>query len=102
IGYDEVHSYRTHDVFEALSLDPTRPDALMWITTYDTIYNTPGVPLVDFKALGKSGIDPRMYYSWYSGDTCTDPAYAELEPELRANPSIGSWPEGRAYLEQQR
>ena len=102
IGYDEIHSYRTHDVFEALSLDPTRPDALMWITTYDTIYNTPGVPLVDFKALGKSGADPRMFFSWYSGDTCTDAAYAQLEPELRANPSIGSWPEGRAYLDQQR
>jgi hypothetical protein len=41
-------------------------------------------------------------FSWYSGDLCTDPDFANLEPELRANPSIGSWPEGRGYLEQQR
>lgn len=102
LGYDEIHGYRTHDVFEALSLDPTRPDALVWITTYDTIYNTPGVPLVDYKAMGKAGDDPRMLFSWYSGDYCSDPAFAELEPELRANPSIGSWPEGRGYLDQQR
>jgi hypothetical protein len=43
-----------------------------------------------------------MLFSWYSGDFCTDPAFADLEPELRANPSIASWPEGRAYLDQQR
>ena len=43
-----------------------------------------------------------MLCSWYSGDWCTDPAFADLAPELRANPSIVSWPEGRAYIEQQR
>jgi hypothetical protein len=42
-----------------------------------------------------------MLFSWYSGDYCTDPKFAELEPELRANPSIASWPEGRAHLDQQ-
>jgi hypothetical protein len=73
-----------------------------WITSYDTIYNAPGIPLFDFKVIGKAGTDPRMLFSWYSGDHCTDPAFAELEPELRANPSISSWPEGRAYLDQQR
>lgn len=102
IGFDEIHGYRTYDLLEALAPDPTRPDTLTWITSYDTIYNVPGVPLHDYKALGKAGADPRMLFSWYSGDLCTDPAFADLEPELRANPSIASWPEGRAYLDQQR
>ena len=43
-----------------------------------------------------------MLFSWYSGDYCTDPAFAELPPEQRANPSMVSWTEGAAYLEQQR
>jgi hypothetical protein len=102
VGFDEIHGYRTYDLLEALAPDPTRPDTLTWITSYDTIYNIPGVPLHDYKALGKAGTDPRMLFSWYSGDLCTDSAFADLEPELRANPSIASWPEGRAYLEQQR
>jgi len=102
VGFDEIHGYRTYDQFEALAPDPTRPDALTWVASYDTIYNRPGIPLHDFKVIGKAGTDPRMLFSWYSGDYCTDPDYAALEPELRANPSIGSWPEGRAYLDQQR
>jgi hypothetical protein len=102
LGFDEIHGYRTHDLLEALAPDPTRADALTWITSYDTVYNAPGIPLFDFKVIGKEGTDPRMLFSWYSGDYCTDPAFADLEPELRANPSIGSWPEGRAYLDQQR
>ena len=57
--------------------------------SYDTIYNTPGVPLHDLKQIGKAGGDPRMLFSWYSGDLCTDPDFAELPPEQRANPSHG-------------
>jgi len=102
VGFDEIHGYRTYDLFEALAPDPTRADALTWVTSYDTIYNVPGVPLYDFKIIGKAGSDPRMLFSWYSGIDCTDPKFADLEPELRANPSIASWPEGRAYLDQQR
>jgi hypothetical protein len=75
---------------------------LTWVTSYDTIYNSPGIPLFDFRKIGKDGTDPRMLFVWYSGDYCTDPAFADLEPELRANPSMSSWPERRAYLEQQR
>ena len=96
IGFDEIHGYKTWDIFEALAPDPTRRDALTWITSYDTIYNAPGVPLYDMKAAGKAGADQRMLFSWYSGDSCTDPAFADLPPEERANPSMGSWPEGRA------
>jgi hypothetical protein len=33
---------------------------------------------------------------------CTDPAFAHLPPDERANPSMASWPEGKSYLEQQR
>lgn len=102
IGYDEVHGQKNYDLFEALAPDPTRTDTLVWITSYDTIYNSPGVPLYDLKKAGREGTDPRMLFVWYSGDYCTDPNFAHLEPELRANPSISSWPDGRAYLDQQR
>ena len=84
-----------------MTQDPTRY-ALTWICSYDTIYDTPGVPLHDFKKIGREGSDDRMLFSWYSGDFCTDPEFAELEPEARANPSMGSWPEGPKYLVQQR
>ena len=93
-GYDEVHNHRTWDIFEALSPDPTRPDCLQWITSYDTIYNTPGVPLYDLKQIGKAGTDPRMLFSWYSGDLCTDPDFAELPPERRAK-SVHEFVAGR-------
>ena len=102
IGFDEIHGYKNYDLFEALAPDPTRADALTWVTSYDSIYTTPGIPLFDFKQIGKAGTDPRMLFGWYSGDYCTDPDFAALEPELRANPSIASWPEGRDYIEQQR
>lgn len=102
IGYDELHGYRSYDLLEALAPDPTRADAMTWMATYDTVYNTPGVPLVDLKKIGRDGSDERMLFSWYSADICTDEAFADLEPELRANPSIASWPEGRKYLEQQK
>lgn len=75
VGFDEIHGYRTYDLLEALAPDPTRADALTWITSYDTIFNTPGIPLFDFKAIGKAGSDPRMVFSWYSGDYCSDPAF---------------------------
>ena len=102
LGFDEIHGYRSWDIFEALAPDPTRSDTLTWITTYDTIYNSPGVPLYDLKKTALSGEDPRLCFQWYSADTCTDAAFAELPSEERANPSMGSWPEGSAYLEQQR
>jgi hypothetical protein len=103
IGYDEIHSYKSWDLFEALAPDPTRPDALTWVTSYDSIYNSPGVPLYDLKRAGQNRTDPRMHFSWYSGDLCTDPVFALLpDQEGRANPSMSSWPEGRAYLDQQR
>jgi len=103
VGYDEIHGYRSWDLFEALAPDPTRPDVLTWVTSYDTVFNSPGAPLHDMKAAARRGDDRRMYYSWYSGDTCTDSDFAILDDaELRANPSIASWPEGREYLEQQR
>src|SRR4029077_13346678 len=57
VGYDEIHGQRSYDVLEALAPDPTRRDALQWITSYDTIYNTPGVPMHDLKAIGFAGSD---------------------------------------------
>jgi hypothetical protein len=101
VGFDEIHSYKSWALFEALAPDPTR-DALQWVTSYDTIWNSPGIPLFDLKQIGKAGTDPRMLFSWYSGDICTDPAFADLPPEQRSNPSMASWPDGMAYLEQQK
>jgi len=102
VGFDEIHGLKNHDLLEALAPDPTRADTLTWITSYDSVFNTPGVPLFDLKAVAKSGEDPRMLFSWYSAEYCTDPNFADLEPERRANPSMDSWPEGPAYLSQQR
>jgi hypothetical protein len=101
-GFDEIHDFRNWDLLEALLMDPSRPASLQWITSYDTIYNAPGVPLFDLKQIGKSGDDPRMLVSWYSADWCTDPNFAELPPEERANPSMSSWPNGVKYLAQQK
>ena len=100
-GFDEIHGYRSHDLFEALAPDPTRHDALIWITSYAGIRHAPGIPLYDFMQAGKRGDDERMFFSWYGGDFTTDPALADAEPERRANPSMASW--GNAgYLAQQR
>jgi hypothetical protein len=100
-GYDELHGYKNWDVLEALAPDPSRLDSLVWITAYSSIYNSPGFPLFDLMAQAKRGEDPRMYFSWYSSEYCTDPDYAEAEPEARANPSMPSW-ENPTYLAQQR
>jgi hypothetical protein len=43
-------------------------------------------PCFDLMAQGKRGEDPRMFFSWYSSEFCTDPNYADADPEGRANP----------------
>jgi hypothetical protein len=101
VGFDEIHGYRNHDLFEAMALDPSRPDALMWITSYAGIRHAPGVPLYDLMLAGKGGDDPRMFFSWYGGDFTTDAALADAPPDRRANPSMSSWGDG-GYLDQQR
>jgi hypothetical protein len=101
IGYDEIHGFANWDLMEALQPDPTRY-CLQWITSYDSILDVDGAPLHDLKKIGKAGTDPGMLFSWYSADYCTDPAFVHLPPDERANPSMASWPEGRAYLDQQR
>jgi phage terminase large subunit-like protein len=101
VGYDEIHGYRDWSLMEALQPDPTR-DCLQWVTSYASLYNTVGAPLHDLMEIGKSGKDKRMLFSWYSGDYCTDPKFADLPPLERANPSMSSWPDGVGYLEQQR
>jgi len=102
IGFDEIHGYKDHAIFEALALDPTRRDALMWITSYASLYHSKGYPLFDFTERGKAGTDPRMYFSWYSATYGTDPDFNSLPtPEERANPSMASWGND-GYLAQQR
>jgi hypothetical protein len=100
-GFDEIHGYRTHDLFEALAPDPTRRDVMIWVTSYAGIRHAPGIPLYDLMQTGKRGDDPRMYFSWYGGDYTTSPEAAELLPEERANPSAPSWGND-GYLDQQR
>ena len=101
IGFDEIHGYRNWDVFEALAPDPTRLDALTWITSYASIYNSPGAPLHDLVRMAKKGEDLRMCFSWYAADYTTDAEYEDKEPEVKANPSAPSW-NNPGYLEQQR
>ena len=102
VAFDEIHAYRNWDLFEALAPDPTRHDALTWVTSYASIYNSPGFPLYDMLAAARKGEDARMFFSWYSGDdSTTDPEFASLEPEERANPSMVSW-DNPGYLAQQR
>lgn len=100
-GFDEIHGYRSHDLFEALAPDPTRLDTLIWITSYAGIRHAPGIPLFDLMQTGRRGDDARMYFSWYGGDFSTDPALADATPEQRANPSMASWGNER-YLETQK
>lgn len=90
-------------MFEALAPDPTRLDALTWITSYAGIRHAPGIPLYDFMKIGRAGDDPRMFFSWYGADFTTDPCFAGegVSPEVRANPSMASWGND-GYLEQQR
>jgi hypothetical protein len=101
LGFDEIHAYDDHAIFEALALHPTRRDSQVWITSYAPLKHAPGVPLHDFTETGKAGTDPRMLFSWYAADYCTDPDYAEKSPEERANPSMGSTFDP-SYLESQR
>jgi hypothetical protein len=101
-GFDEIHAYKNHDLFEALAPDPSRPDALIWITSYAGIRHAPGIPLHDFMQAGKRGEDERMYFSWYAGDFTTDSSVRDdATPEERANPSMISWGND-GYLAQQK
>jgi len=100
-GYDEIHGYRNWDVMEAMQPDPHRLDAQQWITSYASLFHRPGVPLFDLTAIGKTGTDPRMLFSWYAANFTTDPDFADRTPEERANPSMGSWADS-AYLAQQQ
>jgi hypothetical protein len=83
-GFDEIHGHKNWDLFEAMQLDPTRPDALMWVTSYASIYHRPGIPLFDLLAVGKKGTDPRMYFSWYAADYITDATLENALPEDKA------------------
>jgi hypothetical protein len=101
-AYDEIHGYRTWDVFEAMQPDPHRMDAQQWVTSYASLFHRPGVPLFDLMAMAKTGTDPRMLFSWYAADYSTDPAFADRSPEERANPSMAGWAEAGYLAQQQR
>jgi hypothetical protein len=75
---------------------------LTWVTSYAGIRHAPGIPLYDFMKIGRAGSDPRMFFSWYGADFCTDASFGDgMAPEARANPSMASWGND-GYLEQQR
>jgi hypothetical protein len=99
-GFDEIHGYPDWRLLEAMQIDPTRPDAQQWVTSYASLYHRPGVPLFDLCQQGRAGTDPRMFFSWYAGDYTTDPDFTDVDPETRANPSRGSWHDAH-YLAQQ-
>lgn len=99
--FDEIHGYKNWDILEAMQLDPSRPDAQMWITSYASLHHRPGVPLFDLTKLGREKRDPRMLFSWYASDYTTDPAFQDATPEQRANPSMSGW-QDQNYLVQQK
>jgi hypothetical protein len=99
-GFDEIHGYKNHDLFEALAPDPSRKDTLIWITSYAGIRHAPGIPLYDLMRSGRKGDDQRMYFSWYGGDFSTDQTLTDVTAEQRANPSLATFEPG--YLDQQR
>ena len=99
--FDEIHGFRDWGIIEAMQPDPTRPDALMWITSYNSIHHRPGVPLFDMLKNAWAGTDPRLLFSYYAADKTTDPRFESATPEQRANPSMASW-ENDDYLDQQR
>ncbi len=100
LGYDEIHGQTSYDLFEAMAPDPTRKDVQVWITSYASIHHRPGIPLYDLFTRGQQGLDPKMYFSWFAGDYCTDPAALAGTPEERANPSLASFDPD--YLAQQQ
>jgi hypothetical protein len=97
---DEIHTQRDWNLLESLQPDPTR-QSLTWITSYNSIYHKPGVPLFDMLKQGWAGTDARMYFSYYASDKTTDPDFFDKTPEERANPSMASWT-NKNYLDQQR
>ena len=99
LGIDEIHGHRSWDLLEALQLDPHRPDAQQWITSYASLFHKPGVPLFDLLQRARTDQDRRLFFSWYASDFTTDPALHDATPEARANPSLASFTPG--YLEQQ-
>lgn len=102
LGVDEIHGYRNWDLLEALAPDPTRDDCQCWITSYASIFHRPGVPLFDLFRIGKAGTDARMLFSWYAADFTTDPDFAAVTPEQRANPSMRRWTTPGYLAQQQR
>ncbi len=100
-GWDELHGQKTYDLLEAMAPDPSRPDALTWITSYASLYDRPGVPLHDLCERGRKGEDPKMLLSWYSSSYTTDPHLQDADPETKANPSRATWG-NPGYLAQQK
>jgi len=102
LGVDEIHGYRSWDLLEALAPDPTRPDCQQWITSYASVFHRPGAPLFDLLRQAKTETDSRLLFSWYGADFTTDPAFADVSPERRANPSMDSWGDPDYLAQQQR
>lgn len=102
-AFDEIHGYRDWDILEALAPDPTRPDAMRWITSYSSLYNASGAPLYDLFHMGKAGTDKHMLFSWYDAVFTTDEKHAKRSRtgEEKANPSMSSWADD-GYLEAEK
>ena len=83
--WDELWNQASYDLWEALTLSPTRADAFHFIVTYAGWIARPGNLLWDLYSSGLRGDDPRLYMFWVDGDD--------------ANPASWITPE---YLEQQR
>lgn len=93
VGHGEIHSYPSYDILEAMASDPTRKDVLIWITSYASLHHHPGAPLYDYYQRGVQRLDPKMFFSWYSGSFGTDPTSTSLDRRSgRTRPSAASKP----------
>ena len=90
-GFDEIHGYRSHDLFEALAPDPTRPDALIWITSYAGIRHAPGHSALRLHASREARRRPADVLQLVRRRLHDGPGACRCDPERRANPTWHRW-----------
>ncbi len=90
-GFDELHGYKDWSLLEALQLDPSRPEAVIWIASYAGYDQREGSPLWDLYSAGLAGRDPHMLFSWYDGDNANPGALVTSEYLTQQKGRLPDW-----------